>query len=225
MSFEYYIDRPSVTRRFYPLLIYLHGYGENVRRHKLKNRDSLPGNVKHFPILQTCVVVTPFSPDGIWWDCYELKQFIKEIIKKEHIDISRIYLCGISMGGYAAWSLMSQFPNSFAAVIPICGGTNPFNRFLTLPFRWNQFNQITFKNNKHTAVWAFHGVLDIVVPYYESTRNIRVLQKNGNQSCRITLYNWSGHNIGKKTFLNPELYEWMISKQLSIQVLSNSTFK
>ena len=225
MGFEYHIQRPSIKRRFYPLLVYLHGYGENLTRYKIKDRDSLPGNIDDFAVLRKCVIVTPFSPDGIWWNCAELKEFIKNIVRQESIDISRIYLCGISMGGYAAWSLMSQYPNSFAAVIPLCGGSNPFNRFFTLPFRWNEFNSIKFRDNKYTAVWAFHGILDVVVPYYESSRNIRILRENGNEDCKITLYSWHGHNIGKKTFSTLELYDWMISKQLSTQVQSSSVFK
>jgi predicted peptidase len=207
-----------------PLLIYLHGYGENFQRTSVKTKDSLPGCIQEFPILQKFTIVTPFTPQGFWWNTDDLIQFIKRIILIERdIDISRISVCGISMGGYAAWALMSKLPNCFAAVVPVCGGTNPFDRFITIPFRWYEFDKNKFKTNKYTAVWAFHGKLDFVVPVYETTRNIALLQNMGNPKCKQTLF-LAGHWIFKKVFSNPELYSWLYTQQLSPIQVRESVF-
>ena len=223
-SFEYHIDRPKYPRKKNPLLVYLHGYGENFNRLSVKTKSSLPGCIEDFPILQNFTIVTPFSPRGFWWNVEDLIQFIQRIIVIERdIDISRISLCGISMGGYAAWALMSKFPNCFSAVVPICGGTNPFDRFITLPFRWDEFDRTNFKTNKYTSVWAFHGRLDLVVPVYETTRNIKILQKNGNNNCKQTLF-WAGHGIFNRVFKNGDMYKWIYKQQLPPAIVQESLF-
>tara|TARA_B100001778_G_scaffold273750_1_gene236228 strand:- start:180 stop:959 length:780 start_codon:yes stop_codon:yes gene_type:complete len=222
MNFEYFIQRPSIKRNKYPLLIYLHGYGENYT--SILKKSSLPGIVSENDLLQQAIVVTPFAPDGRWWKCEDLFNFTKKIIQQENVDITRIYICGISMGGYAAWAMISQYPNCFAAIIPICGGANPFNRLFTLPIRWNEFNYEKFLENKHTAVWAFHGALDIIVPYYESTKKIDRLRNIGNKNCKLTIYKWAGHSIFRKTFNNAEIYKWLFSQQLQNIVVQHSLF-
>lgn len=223
-SFEYHIDRPRKPQKKNPLLIYLHGYGENFQRYSVKTKNSLPGYIQDFPILQKFTIVTPFSPKGFWWNSEDLIQFIRRIIVTERdIDISRISLCGISMGGYAVWSIMSKLPNCFSAVVPICGGTNPFDRFITLPFRWDEFDKTNFKTNTYTAVWAFHGRLDLVVPVYETTRNIKILKNNGNNNCKQTLF-LAGHRIFKRVFDNENLYKWIYTQQLPPALVRQSLF-
>lgn len=213
---DYFILRAKNNYIKKPLIVYLHGYGENFisQRYKTQQEDSLPGMREKYPILQNATIVTPFTPNGIWWNCKQLMDFINIIIKQENIDVTRIYLCGVSMGAYAAWALMSKYPNKFAAVVPICGGTNPFlNRYYTLPFRWSEFDRVGFTKNTETAVWAFHGMLDIVVPYYESITNIKTLEQIGNSKCKLTIYKWKGHRIFHKTFNNPKLYEWLFKQK------------
>ena len=68
-SFEYHIDRPKYPRKKNPLLVYLHGYGENFNRLSVKTKSSLPGCIEDFPILQNFTIVTPFSPRGILVEC------------------------------------------------------------------------------------------------------------------------------------------------------------
>ena len=208
------------------MIVYLHGQGEHLegQRYLTRSSASLPGRVREFVELQKCVIVTPFAPKGVWWNTFDLMIFIKTIAIREKCDISRIYLCGVSMGGYAAWSMMSQYPNTFAAVVPVCGGVNPLRRAFVFPFRWSQFSDKNFKGNTQTAVWAFHGVLDFIVPYYESIRQIRILEQNGNKKCKLTLFNWGGHFIAKRTFDNAELYTWLLRQSLPQEYVMNSIF-
>ncbi|MFB0516806.1 MAG: alpha/beta hydrolase-fold protein, partial [Candidatus Neomarinimicrobiota bacterium] len=106
----------------------------------------------------------------------------------------RIYLTGLSMGGYGTWSLALAQPERFAAIAPICGGGDRRQacRLKDLP------------------VWAFHGARDKVVPVRRTKRMVRAIEKCGG-SPRLTIYLDAGHDSWTRTYDNPELYEWLLS--------------
>ena len=106
----------------------------------------------------------------------------------------RIYVTGLSMGGYGTWDLATRYPNRFAAIAPICGGGEPA-RACTV---------------KHLPVWAFHGAKDEVVPLEQSQAMIDALAAcDGN--ARLTVYPDADHDAWTQTYDNPELYDWFLS--------------
>ncbi len=176
----------------WPLLLFLHGAGERGDDLELVKRHGPPKLIeegRNFPF----IVVSPQSPPNQGWDPQSLHALLDEVIASHRVDESRIYLTGLSMGGYGTWSLALSDPGRFAAIAPICGGGAAYMACAL----------------KDTPVWVFHGALDEVVPIKQSTDMVRALQRcDGN--VRFTVYPMAGHDSWTETYENPELYEWML---------------
>ena len=183
---KYYNDEET------PLLLFLHGAGERG--------DSLGLVKKHGPpkILENknmpFIVVSPQCPKGEWWNVELLNGLVEEIIAGYNVDKQKVYLTGLSMGGYGTWALSIAYPEKFAAIAPICGGgdTTKVHKIKDIP------------------TWVFHGAKDNVVPYERSIKMIEALKKAGGE-VKFTLYPDAKHDSWTKTYDNPELYEWFLS--------------
>ena len=117
------------------------------------------------------------------------------IQEKNPVDLDRVYITGISMGGFATWEALIRHPENFAAAIPVCGG-----------------GDVSFADRiKHIPVWAFHGAEDPVVPVVCSRSMIENLTKAGGDP-RYTEYPRVGHNSWDRAFDEPELLSWLFSK-------------
>ena len=194
-----YDDR---QRAKWPLILFLHGMGERgdnlelVKKHGipkiLEERDDLP-----------CIVISPQCPLHSMWtmELDALHGLVMNAMKTYKVDKSRIYLTGLSMGGYGAWHLAEAYPRLFAAVVPICGGAQPMIGF---PER--------IKALRNVPIWAFHGAKDNVAPLERSQELVDVLKKNDG-NVRFTIYPDAGHDSWTETYDNPELYEWLFKQK------------
>ena len=111
------------TGKPFPMIVFLHGAGErgdNLDQVKAWGIANIVEHDSNFPF----IVVSPQCPADLWWllKIQELKGFIDEMKTKYNVDKSRVYLTGLSMGGFATWALAAQYPNDFAAIAPVCGG-------------------------------------------------------------------------------------------------------
>lgn len=175
----------------YPLLLFLHGSGERgtnpdlVKKHgPLKVADSL-----NLPF----IVLGPQCPDVPWWEVNDVKMLLDEIIETLPVDTSRIYITGLSMGGFATWDMLMKYPDVFAAAIPVCGGGYPFRAHLV----------------DHVPIWAFHGAQDDVVPVEYSSRMVKALKENG-ADVKFTVYPDANHDAWTETYNKPEIYRWLL---------------
>ena len=176
------------------LILFLHGAGERGNDLKLVKKHGIPKIVEQQPDLPF-VVVSPQCPDETMWRDHHLalKGLLDEVVVDYAVDVSRIYLTGLSMGGYGTWSLAATYPELFAAIAPICGGGFPdFVREL-----------------KDVPVWAFHGAEDDVVKLEVGRRMVDALRACGG-NVRFTVYPGVGHDSWTQTYDNPELYEWFL---------------
>jgi predicted peptidase len=189
--------------RRWPLILFLHGAGERghdlelVKRHGIariaQEREDLP-----------FVAVSPQCPADSWWwqELESLSLLLDEIGSSLAVDARRIYLTGMSMGGYGTWHLAAAQPRRFAAIAPICGGGLWYEGF---PDRVCVL--------KHVPVWAFHGAKDHAVPLEESEKMVRTLRACGGQ-VRLTVYPDAEHDSWTQTYDNPELYRWFLRHAL-----------
>lgn len=121
-------DYSADGQQSYPLVIFLHGAGErgtdNVRQlvHGAKEFAKDANREKH-----PCFVIAPQCPSGQWWGESRslIVELIRELQKEYRIDATRLYITGLSMGGFGTWDLIGQHPDMFAAAAPICGGGDP----------------------------------------------------------------------------------------------------
>ena len=192
------------ARYRWPLLVFLHGAGErgrNVQRVAIHGPMSLVKEGTNFPF----IIVAPLCPAGERWKNDSLSLLLDHVTKKYRVDESRVYLTGISMGGYATWNLAIDHPERFAAIAPICGGGSLISLVLAQHYETNRLTQL-----KQVGVWAFHGGKDNIVPAEESDRMVSALKKLDVKDVKLTVYPNTEHNSWTETYNNPELYEWLL---------------
>ncbi|MDR3111443.1 MAG: dienelactone hydrolase family protein [Planctomycetaceae bacterium] len=185
-----------------PLLIYLHGAGETGKDvRKLKQHDLVryvKGNVtaNDFPF----IVVSPMTPRH-GWQPKQVVRLLDEILddtgKRWNIDKSKIYLTGMSMGGFGTFSTACEYPKRFAAIIPVAGGgeVEKAGRLKDVP------------------TWAFHGNADEVVAYECSSIMIQAMQDIGCREAKLTTIEGAGHGIMSDVYSKPKIYRWLLEKR------------
>ncbi len=185
----------------WPLLLFLHGAGErgsNLQRVLRHGPPKLIHAGKDFPF----IVVSPQCPGGMNWKTLapSLIKLLDHLEATYRVDRSRIYVTGLSMGGYGTWHLAALIPQRLAAVVPICGGGDPQ----------------TAPKIKSVPVWAFHGARDRVVPPERSEEMVQAIRQAGG-TAKLTIYPQAGHDSWTATYDNPEVYRWLLSHQKSQQ--------
>jgi len=187
--------------RRWPLLCFLHGAGERGADLALVAKHGPPKLVaqkKEFPF----VLLSPQCPAGQLWDDAALLALLDHVVARFRIDPRRVYLTGLSMGGYGTWSLGLKHPERFAAIAPVCGGGTYADILLANPKQR--------RAQRSLAIWAFHGAKDGVVPPVESKAMVAALKKAGCRDITLTLYPNAGHDAYTRAYNNPKLYEWFL---------------
>lgn len=179
----------------HPLLLFLHGAGErsddNLDLVKVHGPPKLIEMGKAFPF----IVVSPQCNENEWWDAAQLSALLDHVEENYKVDRKRIYVTGLSMGGYGTWALAFREADRIAAIAPICGGGN------AIALRYAK--QLT------APCWAFHGAKDGVVPLSKSEEMVEGLQRNGVEA-KLTVYPDAGHDSWTETYNNSALYEWLL---------------
>lgn len=198
-----YTPRDYSAESKWPLVLFLHGLGESgdggdeLEKVKVHGPCKQVAAGKHFPF----VLIAPQNPRP---DTYEkvkkawppelLAALLDRVESDLSIDSSRIYVTGLSMGGFGSWNLACAQPKRFAAVAPICGG-----------------GDVTKVNEAmvQTPVWAFHGEDDNVVPVQRSIEMVDALRAVGGD-VRLTVYPGVNHGSWQQTYENPMFYDWLL---------------
>ena len=127
-------------------------------------------------------------------------ELIEKLIIEKEIDVSRIYITGLSMGGFGTWDFIARKPELFAAAIPMAGYSDP-----------NQIDKI-----KEIPIWIFHGNKDKWNPV-KGSRNMFKLLTKINSDVTYTEYNLGHGDTFKKAFKEPKLISWMFSKNKTLK--------
>jgi predicted peptidase len=197
VTFDYllYLPKDYDRQESWPLLLFLHGAGERGDDLELVKRHGPPKLIaegQDFPF----IVVSPQCPKDQRWQPVELAALLDEIVEKHNVDEDRIYVTGLSMGGYGTWALASYLPKRLAAIVPICGGGET---------HWA-------RGFAHLPVWAFHGAKDTAVPLERSEQMIEALKKRGGDP-KLTVYPEAEHDSWTEAYANPEIYEWLLQQR------------
>jgi predicted peptidase len=196
-------DYGQAPSRQWPLMLFLHGSDENGTNPELVATTGLPELLKDredFPF----VVVSPQSPPDQVWDSQldVLIALLDQIQRQYSIDAKRVYLTGLSMGGFGAWDLALNYPQRFAAVVPIAGG-------------WIFQSDAVPKsicNLKDVPIWVFHGARDDIVLPRQSESMVDALRACGG-NVQFTLYPDANHKASwTNAYADPMLYEWMLNQ-------------
>jgi predicted peptidase len=192
MDYLLYLPKGYEKKKSWPLLLFLHGSGERGDDLELVKKHGPPkliGQGKSFPF----IVVSPQCRADSRWEPFELTALLDDLEKKYKVDKDRIYVTGLSMGGFGTWALAAHTPERFAAIVPICGGgeTRWARRYGKLP------------------VWVFHGGKDTAVPVERSEEMVEAIkERDGN--VKLTIYPEAGHDSWTETYNNPKVYQWLL---------------
>ncbi len=184
----------------FPTILFLHGAGERGDSLDVLTEWGPPkiASEKGLPF----IVISPQCPKGDWWTSmiYPLKRLLDKSISIYNIDTSRIYLTGLSMGGYGTFALSQVYPEYFAAVAPVCGGGTP--------------SMVNFK--KQPPTWVFHGDQDNVVPIESSQIMVDALKASGAE-VKFTIYEGVGHNSFSRAYNKSNLFSWFLEHQKDVK--------
>jgi predicted peptidase len=214
-TLPYQVFYPDVYgKQKVPVIVFLHGSGErgndNVQqlKHVVPYLTSVEVQSKY-----PCVVISPQCPKNLDWSPLDrttwtaiagqpttaptqaLIELIKKVKSDKNIYDSRIYIIGMSMGGFGAFDILSREPSLFAAGAPICGGAD-----LTVIQKYSQI-----------PIWIFHGAKDTVVPVKKSQEAYEVMQSGG-FNVRYTEYPEGGHNIWEQAVREQGFLEWLFDQ-------------
>lgn len=182
----------------WPLMLFLHGSGEssddNIDLVKVHGPPKIVESKPDFPF----VLISPQAPkehviEG-QWNADEMMALIDHVASKLNVDTDRIYVTGLSMGGYGTWRLAATYPDRIAAAVPICGGGNA-EKFA--------------KPLSKVPIWAFHGAKDPAVPIKEA-QDIVDAVKAEHGDIEFTVYPEAGHDSWTETYNNPKVYDWLL---------------
>lgn len=183
----------------FPLILFLHGRGESKGPLAIVKKWGPPKIVESDDL--PYIIISPQCPRESWWsndDQQELLIALLAHVKKQFpVDVERVYLTGLSMGGFGSWELAARLPEEFAAVVPICGGGNPKNaeKLIGLP------------------IWNWHGDADTVIPLTKSLEMIEAVKKAGGQKIKSTVLKGVGHVSWPQAYGNPKLWEWIAQQE------------
>jgi len=192
------------NQKKFPLLIFLHGSGERGDSLPLVKKNGPPSFIENRPDFPF-ITVSPQCPKGTWWVIEDLQAMLEQLKLDYRIDTNRMYLTGLSMGGFGTWAWASKFPKQFAAIAPVCGG-----------------GDVQFADKlKDIPIWAFHGEADTIVPMKRTKEMVEAINaKGGNARC--TIYPAVGHNSWEQAYNEKELFTWLLSNTRSKKTLPNT---
>ena len=198
------------------ILVFLHGIGERGDNNLAQNELGVSDIVKNIrDQKQKVVLITCQCPSSELWAPLHrvgsgaalqplpskstglIPDMIEAKIKEFDADPDRIYITGLSMGGYGTWDTISRRPDLFAAAIPICGGADPAQAPVL----------------KNMAISIFHGDRDNLVPTNLSREMFKALEDAGNKNVKLTIYEGVEHNSWEKAYADPETFKWLFAQK------------
>lgn len=196
-----------------PLVLFLHGAGERGD----DNSAQVKHGIKQFLAREAkypCVLVVPQCPKNLWWsgnrrsqtatgdekgpDTMSLVIELLESLQKElPLDPKRLYVTGLSMGGFGTWDLLVRKPAMFAAGIPVCGGGDVSKAAVIAKI----------------PQWVHHGDKDTAVNVEQSRKMVAAMKTAGGEP-KYTEYPGVGHNSWDNTYADDAVYEWLFAQKL-----------
>lgn len=202
----------------WPIILFLHGAGERGSDGLAHTQFGLPANIRRHVERWPAIVVMPQCPAERYWTEPAMQTMALAALAEEqktyHPDPTRIYLTGLSMGGYGTWLMASQHPGMFAALVPICGGAylpgSRTNQFPAQPP--GLYETIARGIGSSAPVWTFHGAIDSVVPVTETRQLVEALKAAGG-NVQYTEYPGVDHDSWTRAYDEDALAKWLFSQQ------------
>ncbi len=181
----------------FPLVIFLHGAslcGNNLNKVR---RYGVLDAIDRGKIIPT-LVVAPQNPGGAW-NPKKLNDLLEWLKANYRVDENRVYVLGMSLGGYGTLDFVGTYPEKIAAAMALCGGCSLKNQ----------------EGLGKVPLWIIHGTADRAVSINESKKVVNGLQQSGND--QLLRYNWmqgGGHGAPARLFYLQKTYDWLFYHSL-----------
>jgi len=188
-------------KKSYPLVVYLHGSTDTVSRDLVWYQPAVQSENPVFVLTPKCE-----NPDQGWGNTWEDRhsvataktlKLVDSLVRKYNIDTNRLYLYGISMGGFGVFSILAKEKGKFAAAYAICGGS-----------KTSAASQLT-----ETPFWIFHGEADDIVPVSLSRDVYKEIVRLGGKHVRYTEYPGVKHNSWENVLQEKSLIPWVLAQR------------
>ncbi|MBI3652885.1 MAG: prolyl oligopeptidase family serine peptidase [Acidobacteria bacterium] len=227
-AYQVYVPANWTPKQKWPVVLFLHGAGERGSDGLIQTEVGIGTAVRRHAERAQCVIVFPQCLAHHWWTEAEMQtQALKALelaVKEFNGDPQRLYLTGISMGGYGTWAMAAAQPGKFAALAPVCGGVRVPQRLaeqfkLSATQSDDPYTPMAQKIGK-TPVWIFHGSADTTVPTTESRQMNEALKATGG-NVKYTEYEGVGHNSWEKAYAEAEFFNWLLAQKLDAKAKLN----
>ncbi|RDI96326.1 alpha/beta fold hydrolase [Meiothermus sp. QL-1] len=201
LPYALYLPSGPAPKRGWPLILFLHGAGERGADGRKQTTVGLGPALQENPSRWPAIVLMPQCPKTGWWRGEPLAkayEILNQVEAQYGTDPRRVYLTGLSMGGYGVWNLGCQYPERFAALAPICGAGDPF-------WVWQRLARV--------PIWNFHGSADGVVPVSFSRALADALAKAGNARAHFTEYPNEEHAVWERVYREPGFIRWLFAQR------------
>jgi predicted peptidase len=210
-SYTYQIYVPAQLRgkQNAPVILFLHGIGQRGDGGFVPMKGAAALLARQYLEQVPAIVLLPQCRRGRYWHDAEMERMVmaelEQTIAEFGSDPKRIYLTGVSMGGFGAWHMAAAYPEKFAAIVSICGGS-PLQR-------GDRFTPIARRVGS-TPAWVFHGSDDRIVPVSESRQMVEALKSVAGSRVRYSEYKGVGHNVWMNALGERELFSWLFAQRL-----------
>lgn len=218
--YQVFIPGEWTAEKTWPVVLFLHGSGEAGTDNQKQMTQGLPPWLREHGTDFPAVVVIPQAPLNTYWNGNSEQMAmlaLQRSVDEFHGNRRRLYLTGLSMGGFGAWQIAIDHPGVFAAAAIICGAINPIADEPALhvvgipasvdPYAW------VATHIDHLPVWIFHGSADTVVPLTDDHQIYPALKQAG-VDVRYTEFAGVNHGSWVPAYALPGLWPWMFSHQL-----------
>ena len=191
-----------------PVIVFLHGIGQRGEGGFVRAEGGAGAVARQYLEQVPAIILLPQCRRNQFWHDPEMERMvmtaIDQTVAEFSADTKRLYLTGVSMGGYGAWHIASQQAGRFAALVSICGGSS-----MT---KGNRFDALAKKVGE-TPAWLFHGADDKIVQVSESRQITKALEANGG-NVKYNEYENVGHNVWFNVLAEKDLLPWLFAQQL-----------
>ena len=207
-TYQVFVPARLAGQRNSPVILFLHGIGQRGEGGFLPTDGAAGAFARQYLEQIPALALFPQCRKGHYWHDPEVERMVMaelgQTLSEFGADPKRLYLAGVSMGGFGAWHLAAEHPGKFAAIVSICGGS-PLTS-------GDRFKPIA-RRVARTPVWVFHGSEDRVVPVSESRRMVEALKSLEGNRVRYSEYEGVGHNVWLNVVAEPALLPWLLEQR------------
>ena len=217
--YQVYVPADYASKPTWPAILFLHGAGERGDDGLLQTNVGLAPAIRQNPARYPAIVVFPQVPRDSQWVGTPADMAVaalQQTMREFHVDPTRVYLTGLSMGGHGTWYIAYRHPEMFAAVVPICGWIREFAMFRgSVPVISGDSAQVMTllaQRLGKVPIWIFHGEVDQVVNVNGSREPAAALKAAG-ADVRYTELLGLNHNAWDAAYGSDEFVKWLFAQQ------------